>query len=295
MSDFRRTGLDCPARQQSEARSPRFCTGGPVSRGSRRHVAAPAQELLDPAIFERVKRHHGEPAAGRQQLLGRGEPAIELAQFIVHGDPQGLKCPGCRILPGLGLRDDGADDIRELCGALDRPTLSCRGDRAGDPAGKPLFAKRTNKLGKVGLRQGRHQVRSAQSVAAHPHIERAVGAEREAAFRRVELGRGDAEIESDSGDRVDAHRSQELRHIAEPAFENAKALTVTLGQVAASPYRLRIAVDAKNPTMPSREQRLAVAAAAESPVDIDGIVAWDERSEDSVEKNRNVPGRSDRP
>jgi hypothetical protein len=65
--------------------------------------------------------------------------------------------------------------------------------------------------------------------------------------------------------------------------------------VAASPYRLRIAVDAKNPTMPSREQRLAVAAAAESPVDIDGIVAWDERSEDSVEKNRNVPGRSDRP
>jgi hypothetical protein len=42
------------------------------------------------------------------------------------------------------------------------------------------------------------------------------------------------------------------------------------------------------------QQRLAVAATAECRVDIDGIVARGERSENSVEKNRNVPGRSDR-
>ena len=42
------------------------------------------------------------------------------------------------------------------------------------------------------------------------------------------------------------------------------------------------------------EQRLAVAAAAEGAVDIDGIVARRQRGEHSVEKNRNVPGRSDR-
>ena len=265
-----------------------------MSRGSRRHVAAPAQELLDPAILERVERHHGEPAAGRQQLLGRGEAAIELAQFVVHGDPQGLECPGRRILPGLGLRDHRANDIRELGGAPDGPALSRRVDRAGDPAGKPLFAKRADQLGKVGLRQGRDQIRGALSGAAHPHVERAVEAEREAALRRVELGRGDAEIEGNSGDRVGVHRGQELRHVAEPSFEDTKAFAVTLGQVAAPPHRLGIAVDAEDPAMRRIEQRLAVAAAAEGAVDIDGIVARGQRSEHGVEKNRNVPGRSDR-
>jgi hypothetical protein len=93
---------------------------------------------------------------------------------------------------------------------------------------------------------------------------------------------------------VDVHRREELRHVAEPPFEDTKAFAVTLGQAAAPLHPLGIAVDAEDPAMRCFEQRLAVAAAAESPVDIDGIVAWGQRSDDSVEKNRNVPGRSDR-
>ena len=42
------------------------------------------------------------------------------------------------------------------------------------------------------------------------------------------------------------------------------------------------------------QQRLTVAAATEGAVDVDGIVAWGQLSEDGVEKNRNMPGRSDR-
>ena len=98
-----------------------------------------------------MEGHYGEPPAGGQQLLGCRQPAIELVQFVVHGDPQGLECPGRRILPGLGLRDHRTDDIRELGGALYRPMLSCSNDRAGDPTGKPLFAKRADQLGKIGL------------------------------------------------------------------------------------------------------------------------------------------------
>src|SRR5438552_10529736 len=137
-----------------------------VARDPRRRAAAPAQELLDPAILERVKRYYGEPAAGRQQLLGGGETAVELAQFVVNRDPQGLECPGRRILPGLGLRYHGADDFRQLGGPLDGPVLSRSGDRAGNPPGKPFFAEPTDQPGEIGLRQGRDEIRSALPGAA---------------------------------------------------------------------------------------------------------------------------------
>ena len=88
-----------------------------VPRGSRRRLAAPAQKLLDPPILERVERHDGEPAAGRQQLLGGGEAAIELAELVIDGDPQRLERPGRRILPGLGFGYRRADDLGELGGA----------------------------------------------------------------------------------------------------------------------------------------------------------------------------------
>src|SRR6202040_3990693 len=127
------------------------------------------------------------------------------------------------VVPGLGLRDNRANDLRELGGAPDGPALSCRVDRAGDPAGEPLLAKRTDELGKFGLRQVRKQIRGALSGAAHPHVERAVEAERETALWRVELSRRDAEIEGDSRDRAGVDRSEELRHVAEPSFEKTKA------------------------------------------------------------------------
>src|SRR5207302_1990619 len=119
--------------------------------------------------------------------------------------------------------------------------------------------------------------------AAHPHIERAVEAERETALRRVELGRGDAEIEGNSSNRVGVHRRQELRHVAEPPFEKTHAFAVTLGQVAAPLHRLGIAVDTKYPAVRCFQQGLAVAAAAKGAVDINGVVAWGQRGENSVE------------
>ncbi len=85
------------------------------------------------------------------------------------------------------------------------------------------------------------------------------------------------------------HRGQELRHVAEPAFENAQAFTVTLGQGAAPLHRLGIAVDAENPAMRSREQRRAVAAATKGAVDVNQIVLRSQRGEDGVEENRNMP------
>ena len=108
------------------------------------------------------------------------------------------------------------------------------------------------------------------------------------------MGRGDAEIEGNSGDRVGSNWSQELSHIAETALEKTKAFAVTLGQVAAPPHRLGIPVDAEDPAMRCIEQRLAVAAAPKGAVDIDGIVARRQCGEDSVEKNRDVPGNSHR-
>jgi hypothetical protein len=48
-----------------------------------------------------VERHHGEPAAGRQQALGRGEPAVELAELVVDAETQRRKVRVAGSMPSL--------------------------------------------------------------------------------------------------------------------------------------------------------------------------------------------------
>ena len=55
-----------------------------MARALRRGAGAIAQELLHPAILERMKRHHGEPSARRQQLLRRGDFSSRIADLAVE-------------------------------------------------------------------------------------------------------------------------------------------------------------------------------------------------------------------
>ncbi len=67
-----------------------------------------------------------------------------------------------------------------------------------------------------GLGQGVDQFgRRRRAVVAHPHVERAIETEREAARRLVKLHRGNAEIEGDAVDALDALGRQQRRHLAE--------------------------------------------------------------------------------
>ena len=117
--------------------------------GSGSSAAALAQEILDPAVLERVKRHHGEPPAGREKPLSRGEAAVEFAQLVVDDDPQGLEGPGCWMLSGLRPGDCPTNDFCELESTLYRLAPARLGERTSDPSGKPLFAERADHPGEI--------------------------------------------------------------------------------------------------------------------------------------------------
>ena len=88
-----------------------------MARAARRSLAASLQKLFDPAVLERMKRNHRQPTAGHQQLFGRDQSAVELAEFVVDGNTQGLKGTCRRILAGLGFWHDRAHDFGEFNGA----------------------------------------------------------------------------------------------------------------------------------------------------------------------------------
>ena len=55
------------------------------------------QEILDDAVFQRMKRHHREPAARLQHALRRGQRQMQFVEFFVDEDPQGLERPRRRM------------------------------------------------------------------------------------------------------------------------------------------------------------------------------------------------------
>src|SRR5215472_271131 len=193
-----------------------------------------------------MERDDGKPTAGREQLLGRHKPAMEFAEFVVYRDPQRLEGPRRGILPRLRSRYGCSHNCRQLGRAPNAAALPLRRDRAGDAACKMLFAEGADQLSELGLGKSCDEIGRAPALAAHPHIERPVEAEREPALRGIELDRRDAEVECDAGDRICIHRRQKMRHIAEPALDYRQTRAMPFGDGAAMPYRLRVAIDGKD-------------------------------------------------
>ena len=138
------------------------------------------------------------------------------------------------------------------------------------------------------LGQGRNQIRGARTLAAHSHIERPVKAKRKTALGGIELRRGDAEIKSDAGDRLDGHRGEQANHLAEAPLDDRQSSAKMLGQIAPAPHRIGVAVNPEDAAACRGEQRHAVAASAEGCVDVDGIVARRQRGEHGVQQDGNV-------
>jgi hypothetical protein len=155
-----------------------------------------------------MKRDYRQSTTLHQQLLGRDEPAIELTKLVIDGDPQSLEGPSCRVLPRLGFWHGGTHDSCELDGTSNGAAMLCRGDCAGNPAGKAFFAIFADQRAQLPFGQGSNQIRGAWDLAAHPHIEGPVKTKRETALGRIELRRGNAQIEGDAGNRPDGHRGK---------------------------------------------------------------------------------------
>jgi hypothetical protein len=86
---------------------------------------------------------------------------------------------------------------------------------------KPFFTIVAYHLRKFARRRPREECRGRLAARGiHPHVERTVGTEREAARRIVDLRRGNAEVEERAVDALDAARRERLRKLGEPAASN---------------------------------------------------------------------------
>ena len=229
-----------------------------------------------------------EPAAGREQSLGGVEAALQLAELVVHGDAERLKCSGCRI-DAAGLRRHHlAHDRRELTGAPDRRRFPGGEDGAGDAPREALLAVKKDNVGERRLGQRIDEIRRRRPLPLHPHVERPVGTEGQAASGIVELRRGRAEVEGDAGDIGNPECGQQLFHVAVAAFDQRQPAGSLRRQGRAAGDRIRVAIDGVDAAAHGLEQGARIAAAAERTVDVNPVVTRGERVNRLGEKNRDV-------
>ncbi len=81
-----------------------------VPRGGRRPAGGGGEEPLHQPVLQRMERDHHEPSARRQQRRGLRQPALDLAQLVVHPDAQRLEAARRRVDAGAIGRHHAADD-----------------------------------------------------------------------------------------------------------------------------------------------------------------------------------------
>ena len=106
-----------------------------------------------------MERHHDQPPAGRQQLRGACQRALDLAQLVVHPDAQRLEAAGRGIDAGAVGRQHAADDRRRggavvAIGASARAATMARAMRREARSSPKL----EQQVGQLALRQRVDQV-----------------------------------------------------------------------------------------------------------------------------------------
>ncbi len=254
-------------------------------------TAARCEERLDDAVFQRMERHHHQPAAGLEDPLRRGEAVGKLRQLVIDEQAQRLERAGGRMnVAGPSVHDAG-HDVGERPGGHDRPFSARRHDRAGDGAGAALLAQQENDVGEIALAAFRDHVGGAWAGGAHAHVERAVEAERKAAFGRIELHGGNAEVEHDAVGRFDPEVAHNAIEAGEFAAHQCQPPGGSLDLGLRRGDRGGVAVDTDDRGVRRREDRRRIAAGAEGAVDIDAAVLGSELRDDRIAEHGDVARR----
>src|ERR1700722_7830676 len=104
-------------------------------------LGALVEEILDDAIFQRMKRHHDEPATGLEHLFGGGKRQMQLVEFAVDENSQTLERPR-RRMNIAGLRTyDLADEIGQRTRRGNRFLLARGNDGPRNAARMTFFAE----------------------------------------------------------------------------------------------------------------------------------------------------------
>ena len=195
------------------------------------------------------------------------------------------------ISPGRE-RTTADNDVGERGGGADRRSDARLDDGAGDGARMALFAENENDVGKIALACSGDHIGRARTLPAHAHVERPVEAEGKAARGGIELHGGDAEVEHHAVHAIGAAIARDCVEIGKAVFDQREPAVRRLHQVGAERDRALVAVDADHFAVGGRENGAAIAAGAESGVDIDAAVMHVEEVERRRAEHGNMVGRS---
>lgn len=152
----------------------------------------------------------------------------------------------------------------------------------------PLLAEEIDDVGEIAFRGAGDDVSRGRPRLPHPHVERPVEAEREAAAGLVELHRGDADVHHHAIDGVDALGRADLGEIRETVLDQRQPAGGTLDQLGATGDRRAIAIDRDQAGSRHVEYRSAITTGAERRINIDAALARREMIDRLAAKHGNV-------
>ena len=137
-----------------------------------------------------METDYAEPTAGREQLDRLRQRGLDRLELGVYAHAYGLEAARGRMLARLARGHRGGDHRRELAGAFDR-RFGPRGDDGARDASRELFlAQPVQRVRELALRGAREPLGCGLTgLVVHPHVERPVLHETEAAIGFVELRR----------------------------------------------------------------------------------------------------------
>src|SRR5437016_2854338 len=151
-----------------------------------------------------MERDDGEPSAATEKTDGLREGGSEGAELVIDRDAESLEGAGGGM-NATGTADGAGDQIGQLGGGAEGRQLTGSDDGLGNAAGTRLFTKLAEgALDGFGGGGGEELGGALTLLGIEAHIQRALGAESEAALRRSELIGGEAEIQQDAIRRIEA-------------------------------------------------------------------------------------------
>ena len=152
-----------------------------------------------------MEGNHGQTPAGFQVACGLRQHRAYFFKLTVDENPNGLKRPRRRVLAAFASTDGLCRQLRQLAGCKDGALLPLLHNGARNLAVKPLFTIISDYLANLffaGLGQPLRGGLAARGI--HPHIQRRIVAEAEAAFGIVDLRRRHAQIKQRTVHRFNA-------------------------------------------------------------------------------------------
>ena len=152
------------------------------------------------------------------------------------------------------------DQRRELARALERRLLPVLDDGRRDGARAPLLAKPEQDIRDLVFLECIDNIGRAPPRARHPHVERPVAHEGEAALRLVELHGGNAEVQHNAVHPVPADGARRVLHLREWRLDQPEPPARGGFEPAASRNGRGIAVEGQHAAIHRIEDRARIAA-----------------------------------